>query len=217
MRTASTGGRFLSVLVLLVVCATAQAGPTYGFVCITPGASAANAATGASQLFVDILNPGGNQVTFNFRNTGPAASSICDIYFDDGALLGISSIVNGAGVSFHAPATPANLPGGNNVTPPFVATTGFSADSDPPVEQYGVNPGEYVQILFDLQTGMMYADVLSNLTSGDLRIGIHVQAFSDGASASFVNTPIPAPGAFLLATLGVGCLRWFRMRKTLWT
>jgi hypothetical protein len=212
MRLGRTGGSFFSILVMLAVCAAAHAGPTYEFACIT-NTSAVNAATGNAQLFVEVNNPGSGQVSFLFTNTGPLPCSICDVYFDDGSLLGIASINEGPGVAFDTPATPANLPGGNSISPPFETTAGFSVDSDEPVQSNGVNPGEFLEILFDLQAGKVYADVLSDLGSGELRIGLHVQAFADGNSESFVN--IPAPGAFLLATLGIGCIRWFRMRKVL--
>ena len=57
---------------------------------------------------------------------------------------------------------------------PFVTTLGFSADSDPPVQSLGVNPGESLGIIFDLQPGGTFADVVGELASGALRIGIHV-------------------------------------------
>jgi hypothetical protein len=171
-------------------------------------------------LFVDVTDPGGGQVLFTFRNTSPVASSIAAVYFDDGSLLGIASIDNSdPGVAFTQLANPANLPGGNNASPPFVTTAGFSADSDPPVQPMGVNPGETLGILFNLQGSQMYADVLDELNTGVLRIGIHVQGFGDGSSESFVNGPpdypkVPAPGALLLGSFGVGLVGWWRRRRT---
>ena len=49
--------------------------------------------------------------------------------------------------------------------------------------------------MFDLKDGKTYSDVLDDLDSGDLRIGIHVQAFESGAGESFVNNGpvVPAP------------------------
>jgi hypothetical protein len=141
-------------------------------------------------------------IIFKFRNIGPALSSITDVYFDDGPLLGIDSITNGPGTSFSNPATPANLPAGNNAIPPFVTTNNFSADSNsgpPGVMVNGVNPNEYVMIVFNLINGKMLNDVLADLTDGDLRTGIHVQGYASGGSESFVNgTPIPEPATMLL-------------------
>ena len=177
----------------------------------------ANAAIGEAQLFVDVTDTGlgVNQVLFTFFNTGPDASSICDVYFDDGTLLGIASIDNSSsGVSFSQFAKPGELPGANNVTPPFETIAGFSADSDSPVQPNGVNPGEYLGILFDLQTGGIFSDVITELASGELRIGIHVQGFSDGGSESFINDPpptnTPEPATMLLVGSGLIGLASFR-------
>jgi hypothetical protein len=190
----------------------------FGFDNIT-GNSVGNAAIGEAQLSVDVTNPGAGQVLFMFSNTGPAASSIAAVYFDDGppqSLLGIASIQNGSGVSFSQGASPGNLPGGNNASPAFVTTAGFSADSNPPRQPNGVNPGESLGITFNLQGGQTFDDVLTDLDNGALRIGIHVQGFTDGGSESFVNTPapVPEPGTFMLVGTGLvsllGLHRWRR-------
>lgn len=146
-----------------------------------------------AQYTVIVTAVGSTQVSFQFLNSGPAPSSITDIYFDDGTLLGIASITNGTGTSFSQGASPGDLPGGNNISPAFQTTAGFLADSNPPAQPNGVNPGEFVTIVFDLQSGKTFADVLSDLNSGALRIRIHVQGFTGGGSESFVNTPTPPP------------------------
>ncbi len=171
---------------------------------------AANAAIGEAQLFVDVTDPGNDQVLFTFSNIGLSNSSITDIYFDDGSLLGIASIDNSdPGVSFMQPASPGNLPSANNASPPFVTSAGFSADSDPPAQPNGVNPGESLGITFDLVGGGTFAGVMSELTDGTLRVGIHVQGFDlggteefPGGSESFVGTSIPEPHAAVLFVVG---------------
>lgn len=147
-----------------------------------------DAAIGEAQLWVDVLPADSGRVSFTFHNNGPAACSITDVYFDDGSLLGLAEIINGPGVSFSRGASPPNLPGGNTLDPPFVVTRCFLADSDPPVQPNGVNPGEYVVLVFDLLPGKTLADVLQDLISTGLRIGIHVQGYASGGSESFVNT-----------------------------
>lgn len=150
---------------------------------------------------------------FTFTNAGPAASSITDVYFDDGSLLGIAQIVNGTGVDFTQLATPSDLPGGSNVSPPFQTTMGFSADSVPAVQPNGVNPGETLAIIFDLMSGKTYADVLNDLTTSALRIGIHVQGYSSLGSESFVNGSAPEPGPSLLLGVGLALAAAPRLRR----
>jgi len=194
-------GKFFVLLLGFILATSAQA-MTYGFTCIT-NTVAADCATGETQLAVEALDIGGGQVRFNFTNTGSNNSSIADVYFDDGSLLSIATIINDPGfVEFSQFATPQNLPGANLISPPFVTTTGFSADSNPPVQPMGVNPGEALGIIFDLDTGKTYANVLNDLGTGALRVGIHVQGYSDGGSESFVNI-VPEPGSVFLIGLGL--------------
>jgi hypothetical protein len=205
---------------LLVVCpAVSQADLyTYGFHSITNN-NLVDAATGAAQLFVDVSDYGASQVLFTFRNTGPLASSICDVYFDDGGALGtIASLIDRdtgglAGVDFGLGATPANLPAGKSISPAFETSPGLAADSAAPVQPNGVNPGEWLGVLVNLQNGNTFGSVLDALalgvttpeTSGSLRVGIHVQGFAGGGSESFINgAVVPVPGAILLGMLGLG-------------
>ena len=198
-----------------------SAGPIYGFYNITNN-TAADAAT-AGQFSVEVIDAGSYQVDFKFRNAGPLASSITDIYFDDGTLLGIAQIFNGGpGVSFSQGAAPPDLPGGNTLTPAFDTTSGFLADSNSPAQPNGVNPGEWVTIRFDLQDTPVqknYADTLAALANGeDLRIGIHVQGYAGGGSEAFVNTtavvPLPAAAWMGMSLLGgVGGVGFFRRRQ----
>lgn len=241
MRTIINGNAFTGSKRLLPVCALAITGilaaapvqaATLTFGCITAPLTSANCTAGAAQLSVDVRDLGFNgtynQVQFTFNNTGPAASSIADVYFDDGTLLGIASLVDKddgtplghTGVDFSQGASPPDLPGGNSINPQFTVTAGFLADSDSPVAANGVNPGEWLGVIFNLQSGKNYADVLSALTAGNnlgagdnpagtLRVGMHVQAFGDGGSASFVSNAfvVPVPAALWLlgsAIAGLG-------------
>jgi hypothetical protein len=207
-------------VVLAAVAAPANAGPIYSFHCITsngPSGGAGDCAIGEAQLRVEVIERGDSLVGFKFTNAVGAASSITDIYFDDGTLLGIASIMtSGAGVAFAQGADPGDLPGGNDVSPSFVTTAGFSADSDSPVPKNGVSSAtEWVEIKFDLQSSGTYADVIEELASGELRIGIHVQSFASGASQSFINnpTPVPEPGTLFLLGAGLTGLALRRRRR----
>ena len=212
------------ILVLVVILSTEARAETYGFKAITAN-SVADVAIGETQLYVNVDDPGTtvriddgtgtlvehNQVLFTFINDGPEASSITDVYFDDGALLGIAAIDNSdPGVSFLQGASPGNLPSANSAIPPFQTTAGFLADSDSPVQPSGVNPGEELGITFALISDLDFGDVISAINLGftdpwaigNLRIGIHVQGFVGGGSESFILTP--APGALILGMLGFG-------------
>lgn len=194
---------------------------TYSFVGVgDPAANPANVATGVASLFVEVIDSGSNQVTFKFTNT--SSSSLTDVYFDDGTLLGISSISDsGAAVSFSKESSPPNLPGGNYLNPDFKTTEGFSADSDPPTSKNGVTSGEWLKIIFDLKSGKNYQSVIDALAlpngggPGDLRIGLHVQSFTDGGSASFVNvaTPIPEAETYAMMLVGLGLIGFTVLRR----
>ncbi|MDP2030388.1 MAG: PEP-CTERM sorting domain-containing protein [Thiobacillus sp.] len=189
----------------------AVASTTYNFVGVT-STNAANVATGMASLSVEVIDLNATQVAFKFTNT--SGSSLTDVYFDDGTLLGFAFAPQfSAGVDFSQGASPGNLPGGNNLSPDFTSTVGFNADSNPPTSPNGVTSGEWLTITFDLQPTQTYASVISALAlpngggTGDLRIGLHVQSFSNGGSESFVNAPTPVPEAdayvMLLAGLGL--------------
>jgi hypothetical protein len=104
-------------------------------------------------------------------------------------------------------------------------TKGFLADSESPVQPMGVNPGETLGVIFDLQPALTYDGVIAAMElslanpgfdmDGGLRIGIKAQGFEGGGSEAFVNGPgsLPEPASvavwtlLTLATGGVGCCR----------
>jgi hypothetical protein len=206
---------YLVAVFYCVLSVPALALVTYSFTGLTNN-NAGSVAIGEAQLFLDVEDPGGDQVLFTFRNEGPEASSICDIYIEDGTYLSLDSIDNSdPGVSFSPGANPGNLPAGNTATPAFTAS--FASDSDPPVQLNGVNPGESVGFYFDLLGGKTVANITDALTNGEMRIGIHVQGFANGGSESFLlGNVVPAPSAIVLGSIGslvVAGLRTLKNKK----
>jgi hypothetical protein len=223
---------------------------TLGFDVI-PSTSSSSARAAESQFQVQVTDDGvgPGQALFTFLNVGTIASSICDIYFQDGTLLGLAEIINQTTPTrkrayltyFSEGANPKNLPGGQSITPafsPIVGVNFFSLDSNSPTQHMGINPGERLGVLFNLQPGRNFQSVKqalatlppSTTANPSLRIGIHVQAIGQsGQSASYINErptgsttqpPPPAAAVPLPATVwaglsllgGVGAKRMWRRK-----
>lgn len=194
---------------------------TLSFDCISNNL-AGDCAIGEAQLTAEVTESNSN-VLFTFRNTGLAASTVTDVYFDDGVLGSLVSIDNSGGVNFGTAGAPNNLPAGNSITPNFTATYEFHAVNPSP--QNGINPGDELGILFSLDPGADFNDLLADLNDGDLRLGLHVQAFASGGSESFVNNPppppggggnpppIPEPASLLILAAGLGGFALWRRRR----
>ena len=218
------GGLLAAVLLLTALSAESQA-DMFEVTCISNN-DAVSAGIGEAQFSVSVTDVGSNQVLFTFLNIGSFASAITDVYMDDTAgLLSNMVIDNGLGVLFADGAAPPVLPGGPGLTPTFIAT--FSADSESNPDNTvvnGVNPGESLGLLFDIEAGSDFDDVITALFAGfdgedTLRVGLHAQSIEwtdiDGVlqneSETFLVTPVP--GAMLLGSLGLGASGYFLRRR----
>jgi len=168
----------------------------------------------AGQFFVDVTDVWPD-VKFKFRNSGPVMSSISEIYFYDGSLLGTYSIEDcHPNVNFESlgeRTNPATLPGYNPNKSLLVVLSATEAENPEPAN--GVKPGEWVSIGYTLR--LNYQALLDNLANGEIVMGIHVKAIScnpgGNSSDSFINNPVPEPATICL--LGFGALWMFRKRR----
>ena len=155
------------------------------------------------------------RVLFTFSNIGPLPSVLTGVYFDDGALLGISEIVEQPpDVDFSYPVEgQENFPEGGNQDPPFETTAGFSAGIEKGKGGVlkGVNPGESVGIVFTLKDDYDLDGVIAAMYRGlndplndSLRVGLRVQSLGEDGEFSDAFMHAPVPGAVLLGLLGLG-------------
>jgi MYXO-CTERM domain-containing protein len=223
---------------LALATGTASADVTWGFAPIMNYSNQINASGAQYSMTVSSggsgIYPGNgqtrNKVNFTFSNIGSITSSITDVYFQDGTLLELAgSTFGGVGVAFQSPANPGDLPGGNNVG--FQTTAEWSADSDSPVTQNGVNnsttgiDADYVTITFWLQDGRDYNDTINALNlpfdqwtpqNHGLRVGLHLQGFPDdgsGIGSGAFITSVPLPTTSMLAMAGLGGVAVRRRRR----
>lgn len=177
------------------------------------------------------LVAGRHTAGLRFDNSSAISSSITDIYFDAHPDTGSSlifdgvSIIEGTGVSFSKGASPQTLPGGEMLTPKFDKTPEYSADSDSPVSPSGINPNEWLKLVFTLKTERNINDLIAEIAAGgsatatNLRVGIHIQSLpaacgSDSASAINCALPIqPIPEPATICLLGLGALSLIRRKK----
>ena len=178
------------------------------------GNNPVNAAAGEAQLWLGVYDvtevDGVLQAEFVLKNDNPTGPEVMmrinDIYFDDGTLEYLSDVDNNPFgwsqvVFFVYPGNNDNLPGGENLVPPFETTEHWTAQPGTPRPQRNaVGPHEAVGIVFEMTPGFTFDDLADALDTGALRIGIHVQGFSDGGSESFVCGGEPT--AITLASFG---------------
>ncbi len=164
-----------------------------------------DAAIGEAQFGLNISEYASGQVLFEYANQGPEPCTLTQIYLEKGMPLELNSIWNNPGlVQFTADPKLQDLPGGKSLDPNFLADKLLSAGADAPSPHLGVNPGESLAMLYDLDEDTSYETFLQQLKDQYLRVGIHVQAFESGGSESYIA--VPEPGMLILAILSTFCL-----------
>jgi len=182
----------------------------------TPGDAYVNSFT------FDVVDQG-QSVLFNIKNSGDAAAPSMFIskvffddknsFFDDDTYLSAPSVNMGnvGLVDFIGGASNDQLPqGGNGFTTNYVFSR-KTGDGN----AFGIQGGESLGLGF---TGD-YNLVIAALKSGDLKLGLHVQALPNGQSDSYISTSsgntqdTPEPLTMLAAGAAVGFGTMFKKQR----
>jgi len=149
----------------------------------------------------------------------PLTSFTAQVYSDDGSAVldFLEAILRGSGERRVLPASPAHLPGGDNVIADFYlgvsagATSGNSGSS-----AHGKNPGAYLQMGFSRESSV--DQLLATLHTGTadttagvgaLRAGVHSRPLAGsagGQTGDGYTYRAPVPGAVLLVVFGLSML-----------
>ncbi|MEG4349605.1 PEP-CTERM sorting domain-containing protein [Microcoleus sp. LAD1_D5] len=164
----------------------------------------------------DVIDQGAS-VLFNISNSGNTAASdmfISKVLFDDNGYLSnaVANVGNIGTVAFSGGAGNDQLPqGGNGFTTDYAFTRDTGA-----ANKWGVQGTETFGVSF---TGN-YANVVSALNTGALKLGLHVQALPGGKSDSYISTistsnteATPEPLTMLAAGAAVGFGAMFKKQR----
>ncbi|MGE5657579.1 MAG: PEP-CTERM sorting domain-containing protein [Actinomycetota bacterium] len=171
----------------------------------------------------DVSQNGANSVLFKigFSNTvasSPSGMFIGTVYFDVAKTLltGVNSVNVGnvGNVNFTGGASTANMPQGNII--------GFSTDYafdnvNGAGNKWAIQSGESLGISF----AGKYADVISAINAGSLKLGLHVQNINGGSDTFVSETPgggtppesVPEPLTMTGLALGLGGMMAARRRQ----
>jgi hypothetical protein len=175
----------------------------------TPGDAYVNSFT------FDVLNLG-SSVVFNIKNSGDAAAPsmfISKVLFDDNGYLSapLANVSKIGQVAFSGGPGKDQLPqGGKGFTTDYAFSSNNGAGN-----AFGIQAGETLGLRF---TGN-YNNVMYALKSGDLKLGLHVQALPNGQSDSYISSSstntqdTPEPLTMLAAGAAVGFGTMFKKQR----
>lgn len=164
------------------------------FDCITDE-STSNCEAGTAQLTGTLVDGDPGEAFLTIANDGLEQLVLARIFLESDLVSDFLHIDDGV-TSFSVRRGPPVLPGAGR---DFEVAHSLKADPAPP--KNGIGPGESATFQLLLVDGATVADLV-----GELRIGVHVIAFEDGGSESFITQPIPEPGVTVLVGLGLGAL-----------
>ncbi|MEO0964453.1 MAG: PEP-CTERM sorting domain-containing protein [Planctomycetota bacterium] len=160
--------------------------------------------TGAFNAFG--INIAANEILLAVTNDVGINSNIAEVYIDqDGLIDSQTGVLQlGGTVNFSGGgANPPNLPGANNATPPFNATPSLSADVNPGPPTNGVNAAsDILGLVYELDGGLDFSDVIADLNSGELRVGYHIRSIGTADDSDSYVGFIPEPGTLALLAAG---------------
>lgn len=161
-------------------------------------------------FLMDVTQQDG-QALFTFSNNCDNGGVLGRIFIRENDLVTFNSIFDQSeGVSFSDPDYKnAMLPGGHDLG--FTPQNSYAIEADPARPKNGLHYQDHVSVLFDMNDGVLFPDVINSISGGTLGVGLHVQSLPGGASASFTATVIPEPTTLML--LGIGAFLVQRKRR----
>lgn len=143
-----------------------------------------------------------DQALFTFTNNCDNDGVLGRIFIRDNDLITFNSIYDQPeGVSFSDPDWKnANLPGGHELG--FTPHNTYAIEAEPARPKNGLHYQDYVSVLFDINSGITFDNIIASIGGGSLGVGLHVQSLPGDTSAAFSTVPEPAT----MVLMGIGTL-----------